>query len=223
MFVHILVHDSTLLWDRIDALTTSHDMLSACARTFIEIDHDGMKNVIDMQYATPRHWHVLIPWSSDHVIFPPSHLVIPAFHIHIIIPMQSTCQFLEPIALRTSFIHVFSTVTPNQVIVVPKFSESHPLSLRANFMLMIVVFVLLYAWALGEFISKPMNEDYKIKYMRISRWNIRGLRSFLFKAMRQVSWIYITPIYFSVYSVGLELHVGRSILHTYAWVWLELP
>jgi hypothetical protein len=32
-----------------------------CARTFIEIDHDATKNVIGVQYVTPRPWHVLIP------------------------------------------------------------------------------------------------------------------------------------------------------------------
>jgi hypothetical protein len=34
------VCDSTLLSDLVDALTTSHHVLSVCARTFIEIDHD---------------------------------------------------------------------------------------------------------------------------------------------------------------------------------------
>jgi hypothetical protein len=62
-------------------------------------------------------------------------------------------------------------------------------------------------------ISKPMNKDFKIKYTktskskytRISRSSIRGLRSFLFKAMRQVS-LNILHLYFSIYSVELELH-----------------
>jgi hypothetical protein len=91
-------HESTLLWDLFDAPTTSHDMLSVCARTFIEIDHDGTRNMIGVQYATPQPWHVLIPWSLDQLISHPSHLVILAFHIHIIIPMQVPCQFLETIA-----------------------------------------------------------------------------------------------------------------------------
>jgi hypothetical protein len=51
------------------------------------------------------------------------------------------------------------------VILVPKFSESHPLSLWAIYILMIVAFVWLYTWALGEFVSKPMDKDSKIKYM----------------------------------------------------------
>jgi hypothetical protein len=58
-------------------------------QTFIEIDHDDTKNVIGMQYSTPRPWHVLIPWSTDHVISPSSLLVIHVFHIPIIIPMQA--------------------------------------------------------------------------------------------------------------------------------------
>jgi hypothetical protein len=73
------------------------DVLSVCARTFIEINHDAIRNMIGVQYATPRPWHVLIPWSLDHVISPPSHLVILALQIHAIIHMQVPCQFLEPI------------------------------------------------------------------------------------------------------------------------------
>jgi hypothetical protein len=92
------VHKSTLLWDLFDALTTSHNVLSVCARTFIKIDHDDTKNVIGMQYATPWLWHVLIPWSPDHVISHRSHLVIFMFHIHIIIPMQVPCQSIESFA-----------------------------------------------------------------------------------------------------------------------------
>jgi hypothetical protein len=94
------IHDSTMLWDLFNALTTSHNVLSVCARTFVEIDHDDTKNVISMYYATPQPWHILISWSPDHVISPPSHLVILAFHIHIIISMQVPWQFLEPIALN---------------------------------------------------------------------------------------------------------------------------
>jgi hypothetical protein len=113
------VHDSTLLWDLIDAPTTSHDMLSVCARTFIEIDHNGTKNVIELQYATSRPWHVLILWSPDHVISPPSHLVILAFHIHIIISMQVPCQFLEPIGPNPP-IHScgFSPIIPSIISVI---------------------------------------------------------------------------------------------------------
>jgi hypothetical protein len=92
------VHDSTMLLDLFDALTTSQHVLSACVRSFTEIDNDNDKNVISMQYATPWPWHVLIPWSPDHVISPPSHLVILVFHIPINIPMQVPCQSLGPIA-----------------------------------------------------------------------------------------------------------------------------
>jgi hypothetical protein len=90
-----------------DAPTTSHNVLSVCARTFIEIDPDSTKNMINMQYATPRPWHVLILWSSDNVISYPSHLVIIMFHIHIIIPMQVPFQFLESIARNT---HIYPSL-----------------------------------------------------------------------------------------------------------------
>jgi hypothetical protein len=54
------VHDSTMLRDLIDAPTTSQHVFSVCARTFVEIDHDATKSVIDMQSTTPRSWHILI-------------------------------------------------------------------------------------------------------------------------------------------------------------------
>jgi hypothetical protein len=44
-------------------------------------------------------------------------------------------------ALRTPFIHIFSTITLNQVIIVPKFLESRPLSFELIHILMIVAFV----------------------------------------------------------------------------------
>jgi hypothetical protein len=91
------VHDSTPMWDIIDALTTLHHKLSMYATTFTEIDHEGTKNMIGVQYATPWSWHVLILWSLNHVISHPSHLVILAFYIHIIIFMQVPCQSLGPI------------------------------------------------------------------------------------------------------------------------------
>jgi hypothetical protein len=40
------VHDSTLLWDHIEAPTTSHHVLRVCARSFIEIDHDVARSMI---------------------------------------------------------------------------------------------------------------------------------------------------------------------------------
>jgi H+/Cl- antiporter ClcA len=72
-------------------------------------------------------------------------------------------------ALQTSFLHIFTTVTPNQVILVPKFSESHHLSPQAIYILMIVAFLWLYAWAFGEFVLRLMNKNNKTKYMRISK------------------------------------------------------
>jgi hypothetical protein len=85
------------------------DVLSVCARTFVEINHDAIRNMSGVRYVTPRPCHVLIPWSPDHVISPPSHLVILALHIHVIIPMHVPCQFLEPIAetlISTHHCHV---------------------------------------------------------------------------------------------------------------------
>jgi hypothetical protein len=99
------VPDSTLLWDLIDAPTTLHHVLSVCARSFTEIDHDATRNVIGVWYATPWPWHVLILWSLDHVISYPGHLVIITFHIHIIIPMQAPCQSIEPIVGTLISIH----------------------------------------------------------------------------------------------------------------------
>jgi hypothetical protein len=77
-------------------------------------------------------------------------------------------------ALRTSFLHIFLTVTPNQVILTSEFIELQHVSLQAIYILMIVVFVWLYAWALGEFIFEAdewrlqdqVYEDLKIKYTR---------------------------------------------------------
>jgi hypothetical protein len=93
------VHDSTLLWDPFDALTTSHHVLSVCAISFTKIDHDATRDVIRVRYATPRPWHILIPWSPDHEISHPSHLAILMFHIDTILSMQVPCQFLEPITM----------------------------------------------------------------------------------------------------------------------------
>jgi hypothetical protein len=110
------VHNSTLLWDLFDAPTTSHNVLSVCARTFIKIDHDGTKNMINMQYATPRHWHVLILWSPDHVISPLSHLIILVFHIHIIISMKVLCQSIEPFAPNPPiYSYWFNPIIPSTI------------------------------------------------------------------------------------------------------------
>jgi hypothetical protein len=109
-------------------------------------------------------------------------------------------------ALQTSFVHIFSIVTPNQVILVPKFSKSHPIPLRDIYILLIIAFVWLYAWALGEFILKLSYEHFKMKYTRISRWNIWELRSFHFKAMGQVSLNILHLYNFPAYSVVVVLH-----------------
>jgi hypothetical protein len=90
-------------------------------------------------------------------------------------------------APRTSFIHIFSTVTLNQVILAPQFSESYPLSLQSIPMIIIIAFMWLYAWALRESFWSRRTKTFKSKSTRISSWSIRGLRSFLFKAMMQVS------------------------------------
>jgi hypothetical protein len=50
------VHDSTLLWDLYDAPTTSHHVLSVCARSFTDIDRDATRNMIGVQYTTPQPW-----------------------------------------------------------------------------------------------------------------------------------------------------------------------
>jgi hypothetical protein len=55
----------------------------------------------------------------------------------------------------TSIIHIFSTITPNQVILVSKFSESHPHSFQAIHILMIVCL------SIREFILKLTNEDFQ--------------------------------------------------------------
>jgi hypothetical protein len=86
-----------------------------------------------------------------------------------------------------TFIHIFSTITPNQVILAPNFSESYPFSLQSIPMLIIIAFMWLYAWALRESFQSRRTKTFKSKSTRISRWSIRGLWSFLFKAMRQVS------------------------------------
>jgi hypothetical protein len=115
------VHDSTLLWNFFDALTTSHHVLSVCARSFTEIDRDATRNVIGVQYATPWPWHVLILWYPDHVIFHPSYLVILVFHIPIIIPMQAPCQSLGPITLNP---HICPSLSYRFSLIIPSITSS---------------------------------------------------------------------------------------------------
>jgi hypothetical protein len=102
--------------------------------------------------------------------------------------------------LETSFFHIFSTVTPNQMILTPKFPESHPLSLWAIYILIIVAFVSLYAWALGEFVLKPMNEDFQDQVYEDFKINYMRLQLFFLKQQGKCPWTYCT-YYFSVYSV----------------------
>jgi hypothetical protein len=106
--------------------TTSHHALRVCARAFTEIGHDANTNMIGMQYATPWPWHVLIPWSLDHVISHPSHLVILAFHVNIIIPMQVPCQSVESFARNPPiYSYWFSPIIPS-IISSPSYASSLP-------------------------------------------------------------------------------------------------
>jgi hypothetical protein len=120
------VHDSTLLWDLIDAPTTSYHVLSVCAISFTEIDHDAIRNVISVQYVTPWPWNVLIAWSLNHVISHPSLLVILVLHIHIFITIQVPYQTLEPVTRNThiypSLPYRFSSIIPS--IISSSFSPS---------------------------------------------------------------------------------------------------
>jgi hypothetical protein len=50
------------------------------------------------------------------------------------------------IALETSSLHIFSTTTPNLVILAQKFSESLPLSLFAFIIHMFVAFIYFLCW-----------------------------------------------------------------------------
>jgi hypothetical protein len=60
------------------------------------------------------------------------------FQIHILAPRAFQNSGFT---LQTSNIHIFPTATSNQVILVPKFLESHPLSLQTIHIIMIVPFV----------------------------------------------------------------------------------
>jgi hypothetical protein len=73
---------------------------------------------------------------------------------------------------------------------------------------MIVAFVWLYAWALGEFILKPTHEAYKIKYTRISKMQYTRILIFSIQSNEESVLKYIAPTYSSVNSIELEFHVG---------------
>jgi hypothetical protein len=60
-------------------------------------------------------------------------------------------------------------------------------------------------------VSKPMNEEYKIKYRRILKINYTRTPIFSFQSNEVSVLEYIAPTYFSVYSVELELHVGKCL------------
>jgi hypothetical protein len=69
-------------------------------------------------------------------------------HPYIFTPKPSTCSvfpniplILSNFALQTSLVHIFSTITLNQLILVPKFSGSHSLYLQAINILIVVAFV----------------------------------------------------------------------------------
>jgi hypothetical protein len=80
------VHDSTLLWNLFDALITSHNVLSVCARTVISRSCD----------------------------FHPSHLVILMFHIPIIISIQAPCQSIDPFTRNPPiYSYWFSPIIPS--------------------------------------------------------------------------------------------------------------
>jgi hypothetical protein len=61
--------------------------------------------------------------------------------------------------------------------------------------------------SIREFVSKPMYEDFKTKYTRISRLYMRTLIYYLVSNEASVL-EHNAPTYFSVYSIELELHVG---------------
>jgi hypothetical protein len=120
----------------VDAPTTSHHVLSVSTISFTEINHDATKDVIGVWYATPWPWHVLIPWSPDHVISHSSHLVILMFHIPIINSKQVHCHFLDPIALNPPIY-----------------------SCRFNPIILSIISSLFYTWFYFGFIFKTLKEN----------------------------------------------------------------
>jgi hypothetical protein len=107
----------TLLYCEIsfDAPTTLHHVLSVCARSFTEINHNATRNMIGVQYATPQPWQVLIAWSLNHV-----------FHIPIIIPKQAPCQSIEPFARNPPiYSYWFSLIIPS-IISSSFYTSSYP-------------------------------------------------------------------------------------------------
>jgi hypothetical protein len=64
----------------------------------------------------------------------------------------------------------------------------------------------LYALALAEFVLKPMNEDYKIKYMKTFEIKYMSTLIFSFQSNEASVLDYFAPITFAIYSVEIELH-----------------
>jgi hypothetical protein len=92
------------------------------------------------------------------------------------------------------------------MILVTKFLESHLLSLQDIPILMIVAFVWLNAWALGEIILKltyeyfqdEVYEDFKIKCTRSLIFSFQSNETSVLE--------HIAPIYFPIYSIDVVLH-----------------
>jgi hypothetical protein len=129
------------------------------------------KNVIGVQYATPLPWHVPIVWSLNHVISPPSHLVILVLHIHIIIPMQFPYQFLEPIARNP---HIYPSLPCG-------FSSILPSIISSSF----------YTSSLPRFIIKTLKESPEIfgnYFLSNSPKSTQNSIQFLFEIFLWVQW-----------------------------------
>jgi hypothetical protein len=106
------------------------------------------------------------------------------------------------------------------VILVPKFSESHPLSLWAIPILMIAAFVWLFAWALRESFWR-----WRTKTTRSSIWGFQDQLYedsdlFFSKQQGKCLWTYYT--YFLYLLCKLELHDSK-VCYAHLWYgWLDL-
>jgi hypothetical protein len=96
--------------------------------------------VLDKNHIPACALYIFAPEFHNNSYYTPVflHRSTPTFCISKYAPETSKILVL---ALGTSFLRMFSTVTLNQVIVVPKFSGSHPLSLQSIHILMIAAFV----------------------------------------------------------------------------------
>jgi hypothetical protein len=68
---------------------------------------------------------------------------------------------------------------------------------------MIVALAWLYAWAIGEFVLKPMYEDYKIKYTRNSKMKYTRILIFSFQSNEASALDHFAPIIFPIYSIEI--------------------